>query len=204
MKPGTRTLGIAASDGRDESALCGAVVRVDRIVDGFVFGSCAVGGTDATDAAIGMVSRLDRPDARWLILGGLAPAWFNMFDLPRIATATDRPVVSVSFESSPGLENALGEQFSGEDRDRRLEAYRAQPPRRRIDVDGRPLFFRAAGCDADEAATLLRAVTPPGRHRPEPVRVAKLAARAHREALEHRAGADAGDPLADGDETRED
>jgi hypothetical protein len=52
MKPGVRALGVAESfaDGDERSVLCGAVVRADRTADGFVFGSCAVGGTDATAA----------------------------------------------------------------------------------------------------------------------------------------------------------
>jgi len=36
-KPGSRALGIAASDAANRSQLCGAVIRGDRIVDDLVF-----------------------------------------------------------------------------------------------------------------------------------------------------------------------
>jgi endonuclease V-like protein UPF0215 family len=182
MKPGTRALGIAESfdDGDDRSVLCGAVLRADRTADGFAFGSCAVGGTDATAAIDSLFHRLGRDDVQYLVIAGIAPAWFNIVDLHGLSTAVDRPVLSVSFESSPGLEPALGEQFSGDALDRRLRTYRAQPPRRRVTVDGDDVWIRAVGVDDDCAERVVRAFTPEG-GRPEPLRVARLAARAARQ-----------------------
>jgi endonuclease V-like protein UPF0215 family len=46
-------------------------------------------------------------------------------------------------------------------------------------VNGETVFVRAVGCDDDEAARLVRAFTPEG-GRPEPLRVARLAARGAR------------------------
>jgi len=175
VKAGVRALGIAESYTDATSALAGAVVRADRVVDGFVFGTCTVGGTDATDAVCAMVDRLDRPDVRYCLLAGIAPAWFNVLDLNRIHDATGLPVLSVSFEESPGLEEAIREAFDDEARERRLATYRAQPDRRRVTVDGEALFVRSVGCD--EPADVVRAFTPEG-GRPEPLRVARLAARA--------------------------
>lgn len=181
MKAGTRALGVAESvtDGDDRSVLCGAVLRADRTADGFVFGSCAVGGTDATTAIESLFFDLNREDLQYLLLSGIAPAWFNLLDLHALADAVSRPVISVSFESSPGLEPALREQFSGDALDERLRTYRAQPPRRRIDVNGDEVWVRAVGVDTDRAERVVRAYTPEG-GRPEPLRVARLAARAAR------------------------
>ncbi|WP_129114443.1 endonuclease dU [Halegenticoccus tardaugens] len=179
MKPGARALGVAASDATDRSALAGALVRADRVVDGFAFGSCTVGGTDATESIRTLFQELDREDVRYLFVSGVAPAWFNVVDLRAIAAAAARPVLSVSFEPSSGLEPALREHFSGDELDRRLETYLAQPPRRRIDVNGEVRFVRAVGLDEDDAARVVRAFTPEG-GRPEPLRVARLAARAAR------------------------
>jgi hypothetical protein len=181
VKPGARALGVAESfaHGDDRSVLCGAVIRADRVVDGLAFGSCTVGGTDATDAVATLFSTLDREDVRWLLLAGVAPAWFNVLDLEAVADAVDRPVLSVSFEASPGLEPALREQFEGAALDRRLRTYRAQPPRHRLDVDGEDLYVRAVGVDDDRAAAVVRGFTPEG-GRPEPLRVARLGARAAR------------------------
>jgi endonuclease V-like protein UPF0215 family len=188
MKSGSRALGVAESfaGGDDRSVLCGAVLRADRTADGFVFGSCAVGGTDATAAVETLFVDLDRADVQHLLLAGIAPAWFNLVDLRTLAEAVERPVLSVSFEASPGLEPALREQFSGDALDRRLRIYRAQPPRHRLDVNGSDVWVRAVGVDADRAERIVRAHTPSG-GRPEPLRVARLAARAARR---FRAGGD--------------
>jgi len=181
MKAGTRALGVAESfgDADDRSVLCGAVLRVDRTADGFVFGSCTVGGTDATAAVESLWSDLDREDVRYLLLAGIAPAWFNVLDLRALVEAVERPVLSVSFESSPGLEPALRREFSGDALDERLATYRAQPPRRRIEVNDDAVWVRTVGVDADRAADVVQAYTPEG-GRPEPLRVARLAGRAAR------------------------
>jgi len=181
MKPGARALGVAESfaGGDERSVLCGAVVRADRTADGFVFGSCAVGGTDATAAVESLYGDLNREDVQYLLLAGIAPAWFNVVDLHALADAASRPVLSVSFEASPGLEHALREEFSGEALATRLRTYRAQPPRRRLAVNDADVWVRAVGVDAAGAERVVRAFTPEG-GRPEPLRVARLAARAAR------------------------
>ncbi|WP_411967821.1 DUF99 family protein [Haloferax sp. YSSS75] len=208
MKSGTRALGVAesypgrvrvpADDSKDasfstdpastsddapdsppESILCGAVVRADRVVDGLEFSTCTVGGEDATDAIASLYDSLGREDVRYVLVAGIAPAWFNLVDIGRLATELDRPVLSVSFEESDGLASALSEQFSGGALARRLDIYRNAPPRRELDVNGEQLFVRAAGCDDDEATRVVRAFTPTG-GRPEPLRVARMAARAAR------------------------
>jgi endonuclease V-like protein UPF0215 family len=168
---------VAESYRGDRSTLAGAVVRASRVVDGFAFSTCAVGGTDATDAVRTLVDRIDRPDVRYLLLAGIAPAWYNVLDLTSVHAAAERPVLSVTFEDSEGLEPALREAFDGEALDERLEVYRRQPPRRAVSVNGETVFVRAVGLEDREAADVVRAFTPEG-GRPEPLRVARLAARA--------------------------
>jgi len=182
-KPGSRALGIAASDATDRSQLCGAVVRADRVVDDLVFVTCTVGGSDATAACCELWDRLDRPDVQWLLVAGIAPAWFNLVDLTALADHAERPVVAVSFEASAGLDGALHEQFDGPALDRRLEIYRQLPPRTRVSVGDDAVFIRAVRIDTDPAATVVRTFTPDGSGRPEPLRVARLAARAGRQQL---------------------
>ena len=179
MKAGTRALGIAESyrGERGRSTLAGAVVRTSRVVDGFVFGSCAVGGTDATEAIVTLHDRLDRADVNYLLVSGIALAWYNVLDLHRLHEATEKSVLSISFEESSGLGPALREEFSGDALATRLDTYRAQPPRRRCSVDGETLFVRSVGIDDEEATEVVRGFTPEG-GRPEPLRVARLAARA--------------------------
>jgi hypothetical protein len=197
---GAGTAGERAASPR--STFCGAVVRADRVLDGLGFEACTVGGTDATAATVRLVERLARPDVRFVLLAGVAPAWFNLLDLDRVHRAADRPTVAVSFEASGGLESALREAFDGTALERRLETYRALPPRRRVtldeatvtddggdgggdadadeDEDEDAVFVRAVGCSDERAAEVVRAFTPAG-GRPEPLRVARLAARAARE-----------------------
>lgn len=194
MKAGARAVGVAESyrgrpaDGVDAgsafddeaaatSTLAAAVARADRAIDGLAFGACTVGGLDATDAVVDLLARLDREDAAYVLVAGIAPAWYNVLDLPAIREAADRPVVSVSFEASPGLEPALEDAFSGDELDARLSVYRRQPPRERLSVDGGTVFVRSVGLADGEARDVVRAFTPEG-GRPEPLRVARLAARA--------------------------
>ncbi|ELZ94835.1 hypothetical protein C440_07162 [Haloferax mucosum ATCC BAA-1512] len=164
---------------RTKSVFCGAVVRADGVVDGLEFETCTVGGDDATDTIAALYSSLGREDVRYVLVSGIAPAWFNLVDVSRLGAAFDRPVLSVSFEESDGLEAALSTHFSGEALDHRLETYRAAPPRHAVVVNGEQLFVRATGCDVAEATQVVRAFTPTG-GRPEPIRVARLAARAAR------------------------
>ena len=194
MKAGVRAIGVAESYREADSTLAAAVVRASRVVDGLAFDTCAVGGTDATETVVSLVDRLDREDARYLLLAGVAPAWFNFFDLPAIRERVDRPVVSVGFEESDSLEPALRAAFDGDALDERLAVYRRQPDRRPVELDDGTVYVRAAGLDAEEAADVVRAFTPEG-GRPEPLRVARLAARA---ADERFVGGDGG-PGGEGD-----
>ncbi|APE96397.1 endonuclease dU [Halodesulfurarchaeum formicicum] len=175
MKPGVRALGVAESYERDQSVLGGAVVTPSRTVDGFAFETCRVGGLDATDAVIELYSTLDREDVQYLFLAGIAPAWYNILDLRAIHRAVDRPVLSVSFEASPGLEPALRAAFEGSELTRRLDRYRAQPERVAVTVNEQTRYVRSVGL-SDAPETVMTAFTPTG-GRPEPLRVARLAAR---------------------------
>jgi len=191
VKPGVRALGVAESypgsaraDEGVRSTLAGAVLRADRVVDGLAFGTCTVGGIDATDAVTRLWADLDRPDVRYLLLAGIAPAWYNLLDLAFLHERIDRPVLAVTFEpSDEPLEGALVREFSGEALETRLETFERLPPRSRLRVNDETVFVRWVGCEASEARDVVRAFTPEG-GRPEPLRVARLAARAGRDLVE--------------------
>ncbi|CAI48134.1 UPF0215 family protein [Natronomonas pharaonis DSM 2160] len=205
MKPGRRAVGIAESfrgtdDGTTESTLAGAVVRADRTVDDFVFGTCTVGGSDGTGAVADLWERLDRPDVQYVFLAGVALAWYNVVDLQVLADRIDRPVVAVSFEASDGLESAIEDAFDGDARDDRLATYRSLPPRRRLQADP-PLFARSVGLGADETDRVVDAYT--HERRPDPLRVAKrLAGRADDARRGGRLPAESGGVNTDGDDRR--
>lgn len=181
MKPGVRALGIAESfrddQRRPRSTVAGAVVRADRVLDGLAYRSCTVGGTDATDAVVDVLAELGRPDVQYVLLGAVAPARYNLLDCGAIHDAADRPVIAVTFGDSSGLEDHLREAFSGRDLEDRLETYRSLPDRRSLSVGDGTVYVRHLGCDPPEADEVVRAFTPDG-GRPEPIRVARQAARA--------------------------
>ncbi|PGF17010.1 hypothetical protein CP556_13360 [Natrinema sp. CBA1119] len=183
MKSGVRALGIAESyrddwtGGRTRSTLAGAVVRADRVFDGLAYGSCRVGGTDGTAAVIDLIDDLGRPDARYVLLGAVAPAWYNLLDLSTIHRAVDRPVLAVTFEASGGLEPGLRDAFSGAELEERLETYRALPERHELTINEETVYVRCVGLEPADADEVVRAFTPAG-GRPEPIRIARQAARA--------------------------
>jgi endonuclease V-like protein UPF0215 family len=168
---------VAVSGGDGRATVAGAVVRATRVVDGVSFASCTVGGLDSTAAVTDCYERLDREDVRYVLLAGVAPAWFNVVDLHAVRDAVDRPVLAVSFEESDGLRDPIERAFSGAAREDRLAVYESLPDRHPVDVNGERVFVRSVGCEAP--ADVVAAFTPEG-GRPEPLRVARLAARAVR------------------------
>lgn len=179
MKPGRRALGVAESyrgKAGATSTFAGVVVRADRAVDDVVFGTCTVGGHDATDAVVDLWETLDRPDVRYVFFAGIAPAWYNLLDLNRLHEATGRPILAVAFEESSGLADALETEFEGDELRWRLDGYGSLPPRRRVSLDDETsIFVRSVGIDDGEVDRIVRAYT--HGKRPEPLRVAKRVAR---------------------------
>jgi endonuclease V-like protein UPF0215 family len=179
-KPGLRVLGIAESyRGRHDegavSVLAGVVMRRDLRIDGFGTDEATVGGTDATDAVIRLVRRVGRDDVRLVMLSGAVIAWFNVIDAGAVAAETGCAVVSVTYEPSPGLEEAIARHFPGDAA--RLEAYRRLGERAPVPLStGATVYLRPFGLPLADAAALVDAFTLDGGV-PEPLRVARLIAR---------------------------
>lgn len=176
MKPGARVLGVAESYTGERSTLAGAVMTVDGRIDDFCFETCTVGGIDATDAVIRLVSGLEREDIRVVLVAGVALAWYNIVDLDRLAASVDTPVVAVTFEESDGLEPAIQSAFDGDEREDRLARYRALSKRHKMAIGQDRLFVRTVDMPTSEATAVVEALTPDNATRPEPLRVANLAA----------------------------
>lgn len=177
MKEGVRALGVAESyRGEDgESYLAGTVVRASRVLDGIVYTTATVGGTDATDAVVRLYKNADREDLRLLMVSGVALSWYNLVDLRAVHDATELPVLSVTYEESDGLRDAVKREFEGDAAKERLSVYDSLPPRRRLDNDGNELYVRSVGVEDERADEWVHGFTHDGR--PEPLRVARLAAR---------------------------
>ncbi|ABS56319.1 protein of unknown function DUF99 [Methanoregula boonei 6A8] len=198
QKKGLRVLGIADSySGREHSILAGIVMRRDLVIDGTAFSQVTVGGMDATEGVLTLIRALDRRDINAIFLSGCVIAFFNIIDPRRVQECTGLPVICVSYEESFGLEGDIRHHFPGDTK--RRDAYRSLGERiPHTHPNGQMVFIRSWGIGFCEAAQLCSAFTSEGKI-PEPLRVARISARAVHE-FTRRAdtgtGGDAADSLA--------
>lgn len=176
-KRGLRVLGIAESyAGRVQSHLAGVVMRRDLRIDGIAVTSITVGGSDATDGVVRLIRLLGRKDINAIMLSGCVIAWFNIINPAKVYELSGCPVVVVTYEESSGLEDDIRHHFP--DDVARLTAYHALGGRTRVTLGtGYEVFLRAWGCTDKEGKELVNYFTTDGRI-PEPLRVARLIARA--------------------------
>lgn len=183
MKKGVRALGVAESyRGEDgDSYLAGAVVRADSVVEGLRFTTITVGGTDATESIVELYDDFDREDVRFVLVSGIAPAWYNIVDIGAVHNKTDVPVVSITYEEGDdnGLKNTIEEEFEGDALEERLALYEVLPERRRVSVGEKDVYLRSVGVEEERADEWIHGFTRSDEEsaRPKPVRVARLAAR---------------------------
>jgi uncharacterized protein len=176
-KKGVRALGIAESfSSRDQSVLAAVIMRKDLRVDGVRCTDVTVGGIDATDQIISLITAINRRDIQVILLGGCVIAWFNIIDPDRVSEQTGLPVICVTYEESEGLEDDILYHFP--DDEERLARYRLLGPRTPVRLaNGYTIFIRVAGTTPDQAKEICQAFSIDGKI-PEPVRVARLVARA--------------------------
>ena len=176
-KKGIRALGIAESySGREQSVICGVAMRKDLRIDGVGFGTVTVGGTDATDSILSLVKKLARSDINILLLGGCVISWYNIIDPARLYEELDLPVVCVTYEASEGLLEDINNHFPG-DSDR-IALYTRLGERFPVTLKtGRTIYIRSWGITDVDSAKICDDFTLDGKI-PEPVRVARLSARA--------------------------
>jgi endonuclease V-like protein UPF0215 family len=159
-----------------KSTLAGVVMRRDLVIDGMAFGSATIEGDDATDSIVSMYQSLARDDVNCILLDGLVISMYNIIDGGKIAEQTGLPVIAITFEDSKGLEGAIKRHFS--DWQGKLEQYKKLGTRERVVLKtGKALFIRYWGTSQKKAVAMLDSFTLQGAV-PEPIKVAKLAARA--------------------------
>jgi endonuclease V-like protein UPF0215 family len=179
-KKGIRVLGIAESFRRDDeqSVLAGIVMRSDLVIDGMGFTRITVGGMDATAGVLRLVASLQRDDINVLMLNGCVISWFNIIELTNVYEQLYIPLICVTYEESEGLEAHIVRHFDAADRDVRLAAYQRLGARIPVRInDDYEDLIRFLGLEKADAVKLLKRFTTHGKI-PEPLRVAKLAARA--------------------------
>lgn len=176
-KKGIRVLGIAESSKKTnrKSMLAGIVMRRDLVIDGIAFGSATMAGDDATDKILAMYSSLDRDDVACIMIAGLVISMYNIVDGEKIFRETGIPIIAVTFEESSGLEGSIKRRF--QDWEAKMELYNRLGSREKIALKtGKSVFVRCWGISQRNATSLLNSFTLQGSV-PEPIRVAKLAAR---------------------------
>jgi len=191
FKKGFRALGIAEcfkKGSGKRSILAGVVMRADGLVDGFSFSTATVGGLDATEAVLRLYGRLRRKDINILMLNGCVISWFNVVDLHEVSERTGRPLICVTYEPSQGLEPYFRQYFPG-DWQERLAIYERNGPRKEVRLrTGHEVFVRAIGLNEEDAVRVLNRFTLHGSI-PEPLRLARLLARAALRSAEELASA---------------
>ncbi|MGQ9479534.1 MAG: endonuclease dU [Thermoproteota archaeon] len=177
-KKAIRALGVAESfkKGSGKALLAGVVMRSDFLIDGFSFSNTTLEGDDATDSLIALYRYLGRQDVNLIMISGTIISLYNIVDISRVSTETGKPVLSITYRPSKGLEEAIRKHFP-ENWERKLEAYRKQGLRKEVRLKtGFKVFIRNVEIDDLDAKQVLNRFTVFGRI-PEPIRVARLLAR---------------------------
>lgn len=179
-KKAIRALGISESftKGRSRrSVLAGVVMRTDSAIDGFIFSTAKVGGMDATEKVIGMCRDLGRDDINFLMLNGCVISWYNVIDLHKVAGDTGLPLICVTYEESEGLDGYFKELFP-QDWETRVRVYHENGVRTLLKIrTEKTVYVRFLNMTQKEAEEILNKFTTHGAV-PEPLRVARLMARA--------------------------
>ncbi len=174
---------IAIDDGpfqrRQRSAVVAAVgMTVPGSVDGILATRVRVDGTDATDRIVELLRRSPHlAGSRAILVDGISVAGFNVLDLDRISRALGRPVVSITRQSPDlsSIRQAIRKYFPRDAR-RRIRLVERHPPAETL-IGVHARWIAAVGANRAEARRLVERTTLVGAW-PEPLRVARLVARA--------------------------
>lgn len=178
-KPGVRALGVAESfsQGERTSVIAGVVMRGDYLIDGLALGRTKVGGDDATNSIAALYRRLSRNDVSLLMVSGAILSLYNVIDVDSLSSRVGLPVVCLTYKETAGIEDSIRRHFP-EGADSKLAAYRRLGKRVGVRLHtGHRVYVRTSGLEKADALRILNAFTLQGSV-PEPVRVAKLLARA--------------------------
>jgi len=178
-KPGIRALGVAESfrQGQKRSVLAGIVMRSDFVIDGVALGRTSVGGDDATSSIARLFTKFGRNDVNIVLVSGAILSLYNVIDVDLLSKKTKLPVICLTYKETAGIEESIRRHFPG-GAEKKLEAYAKLG--RRVGVrlrTGHRVYVRTAGVEPDTSKPVLDMFTLQGSV-PEPIRVAKLLARA--------------------------
>ena len=173
-----RALGVAESFAPSAtlSTLGGVVMRTDLVVDGLVLGKATVEGSDATRAVLRIYRKLNREDVNIIILSGCVISRYNIIHDDQVASRSGLPVICLTYNESWGIVGAIRSHFH--EPEERVRQYKRLGGRTSVKLrTGHSLYVRCASIAPEAAKAVLDAFTLQGVV-PEPVRLAKLLARA--------------------------
>jgi len=188
-KPGIRALGVAESfrQGQKRSVLAGVVMRSDFVIDGVALGRTSVGGDDATTSIASLFMKLRRNDVNLILVSGAILSLYNIIDVDLLSRKTGLPVICLTYKETAGIEGSIRRHFP-EGAEKKLQAYRKLGRRAGVKLHtGQRVYVRTSGIEPRAAKPVLDLFTLQGSV-PEPVRVAKLLARALLSTLSSRPG----------------
>ncbi|MEM0287031.1 MAG: DUF99 family protein [Nitrososphaerota archaeon] len=182
FKKGIRVLGIAESfdPSKDKkSTIAGVVMRKDLVIDGVSLETATLGGDDATKSVISLYKSFHRRDINVIMLSGAIISYYNIVDLERVSSTTNRPLICLTYRESPGLEEVFKKRFPGSYQEK-IEAYKKLGSRDTFTLStGKKVYARLVSIAKEDAKKLLDDFVLQGRY-PEPVRIASLIASAVR------------------------
>jgi uncharacterized protein len=179
-KKGLRALAVAESFkiSSKHAVLAGVVMRRDLIIDGIGISKSTIKGDDSTQSIISIWRDMHRNDINCIFLGGIIISMFNIVDGNKVYRSTGIPVVAITYNDSKGVAHNFRKVFP-DSWQSKLEQYQNIGKRRRIVLQtGKAVFVRHWGLTLSDSIVLLNYFTLQGSV-PEPVRIAKLIARAN-------------------------
>lgn len=161
-------------------------MRSDLVVDGLAIGSALVGGDDASASIAALYKKLGRNDVNVVMVSGAILSLYNIVDIEGLAERTKLPVICLTYKETSGIEDSIRLHFP-DDPEPKLEAYRKLGARLKVRLrSGSHVYARASpGVMDGEVKSVIDMFTLQGSV-PEPVRVARLLARAAAQASVRR------------------
>ncbi len=154
-------------------------MRSDLIIDGFTRSKLKISGSDATASTIDLYTHLRRNDVNAIMISGSVLSLYNVLDIDEIYLKLKIPVVALSFSrSKSNLAENIESHFSEKVADEKIRLLHKLGDSTRLKLEtGYEVFVRAAGISPFASNRLLNKFTLQGAI-PEPVRVARLLAKA--------------------------
>lgn len=178
-KNAIRAMGVAECSTRNakKSTLCAIVMRSDLVIDGCNFGECTIGGNDITKNISLLYKRMKRTDINFIMILGSIMSSYNVVNLNALYNSLDLPIISLSLKLPKNLEMNFKNKFPTSWQ-RKTKVYSQNGKALKITTKtGHFVYVNISGLSLFETKSVLNKFLLQGSI-PEPIRIAKLFARA--------------------------